>query len=101
MTQTQKTILEVVLRIGERFGVPCLLMLAVLWMLREGAASLHHTVIVPVVSAHSEFLSSTQETLREIGRTQEKQAEAMQELAAGQQRIEHAVTAPPRTKVEN
>lgn len=80
-----------VLALLERFGVPVAILAVILWFSREAAISLHSTVLVPVVKSHTEFLDATQETLREIGRSQEQQAETMQELAVGQQEIRHAL----------
>ena len=81
-----------VLALLERFGVPVAILAVILWFSREAAISLHSTVLVPVVTSHTEFLDATQETLREIGRSQEQQAETMQELAVGQQEIRHALS---------
>jgi hypothetical protein len=75
----------------ERFGVPVAILAVILWFAREAAISLHSTVLVPVVQSHAEFLDSTRETLREIGRSQEQQAATMQELCEGQQEIRHAL----------
>lgn len=80
-----------VLALLERFGVPVAILAVILWFSREAAISLHQTVLVPVVRSHTEFLEATQETLREIGRSQEQQAETMQELCIGQQEIRHAL----------
>jgi hypothetical protein len=98
VSATTQSTMDVILRFGERFGVPCLILAAVLWMLRETATSLHSTVIVPIVQGHTQFLESTEETLREIGRTQEKQAETMQEIAAGQRTIERVMVGKPATE---
>lgn len=81
-----------VLALLERFGVPVAILAVILWFTREAAISLHATVLVPVVNSHTEFLEMTQETLLEIGRTQEKQADAMKELCMGQQQLQHAIT---------
>lgn len=81
-----------VLALLERFGVPVAILAVILWFTREAAVSLHATVLVPVVNSHTEFLEMTQETLLEIGRAQEKQAEAMKELCVGQQQLQHAIT---------
>lgn len=81
-----------VLALLERFGVPVAILAVILWFAREAAISLHSTVLVPVVTSHTEFLDATQETLREIGRSQEQQAETMQELAVGQREIRHALS---------
>lgn len=89
-----------VLALLERFGVPVAILAVILWFAREAAISLHSTVLVPVVTSHTEFLDATQETLREIGRSQEQQAETMQELAVGQQEIRHALSRDWEKNVE-
>jgi len=77
--------------VAERFGVPLVLLAVLIWFLRDAAVTLHGTVVVPIVKSHTEFLDSTRETLDEIGKTQFKQAETLQEIAAGQQEIKQAV----------
>lgn len=90
-------IMEGAYRFAERFGVPVVLLLALLWMIHNAAIALHGTVLVPVVQSHTEFLKQTSETLQEIGTTQVQQAKTLQELAAGQREIQQAVARPPRT----
>jgi hypothetical protein len=82
-----------VIALIERFGVPVAILAVLLFFVREAAISLHATVLVPVVSSHADFLDSTQETLREIGRAQEQQSEAMKELCIGQKQLQHAISA--------
>jgi hypothetical protein len=82
---------EAAFRVAERFGVPLVLLAVLIWFLRDAAVTLHGTVVVPIVKSHTEFLDSTRETLDEIGKTQFKQAETLQEIAAGQQEIKQAV----------
>lgn len=89
-----------VLALLERFGVPVAILAVILWFSREAAISLHSTVLVPVVKSHTEFLQTTQETLREIGKAQEQQADTMQELCIGQQEIRHALNKGWRAGVE-
>lgn len=84
--RTQSTI-DLVLRFGERLGVPVLILAAFLWCAREVAMGLHKTVLEPVVKSHVEFLESTQDTLRQIGDTQRQQVNAMQDIAEGQREI--------------
>lgn len=81
-----------VIALLERFGVPVAILACMLFFVREAAISLHATVLVPVVSSHTEFLETTQETLREIGDAQKQQSETMQELALGQQEIRHVLS---------
>lgn len=91
------TLIDGVIRFGERFGVPVVMLAALLYMIHGAAVALHTTVLVPVVQSHTEFLDATRETLHEIGATQQQQAKTLQELAVGQREIQQAVSRPPRT----
>lgn len=82
------SVYEFLISIADRFGVPVLLLAAVLWMLRDAGLALHQTVLVPIVESHTKFLETTRETLTEIGKTQEVQARTMQEIAIGQREIQ-------------
>lgn len=88
---SSESYMEAAFRVAERFGVPLVLLAILIWFLRDAAVTLHGTVVVPIVKSHTEFLDSTRETLDEIGKTQFKQAETLQEIAAGQQEIKQAV----------
>jgi hypothetical protein len=88
---SSESFVEAAFRVAERFGVPVVLLVVLVWFLRDAAVTLHGTVVVPIVKSHTEFLDSTRETLDEIGKTQFKQAETLQEIAAGQQEIRQAV----------
>ena len=83
----EKSTLDIVLRIGERLGVPLLILAAVLWMGREAGMAIYNTAIVPLVEAHGKFLDSTSKNLEEIGTTQRQQAQTLQEIAVGQKEI--------------
>jgi hypothetical protein len=87
--ETRQSIIDAACRIAERFGVPVVILAAVLWMAREAATSVHQSIVVPMVSSHTEFLETTRETLHEIGKTQTQQAETLRELAIGQKDIQH------------
>jgi hypothetical protein len=89
--ETKSNVLDVAMRVAERFGVPVVILAAVFWMAREAATSLHSTVLVPIVQSHTQFLDSTQETLREISTTQDRQAETLHELAEGQRELRHTL----------
>ena len=78
---------DTLLKIADRFGVPCVILAVVIWFGREAAIALHASLIKPVVESHIEFLDTTRETLTEIGRTQEKQADTLEEMARGQRDI--------------
>jgi hypothetical protein len=84
-------LIEIGIRAAREFGFPCLVLAVLLWLVREAAHALHRTVLVPVVDAHSSFLRQTTATLEGLGRTQEQQAETLQELAAGQREIHSLV----------
>lgn len=92
---------EFFLGIADRFGVPCLILAALLWMVRDAGMALHATLLQPVVKSHTQFLEATQETLKEIGKTQDKQADTLQELAAGQRDLQHAVSRIPQAGTQN
>lgn len=83
------------LRLAERFGVPVLILAAVLWMLRDAAVMLNSTLLQPVVASHTRFLEATQDTLKEISKTQDKQAETLQELAIGQRDLRSVIIMRP------
>ena len=86
-----ESFVESALRVAERFGVPLVLLAVAIWFMRDAAITLHGTVLVPIVKSHTEFLDSTRETLDEIGKTQFKQAETLQAIAADQHAIRQAV----------
>jgi hypothetical protein len=88
---SSESFVEAAFRVAERFGVPLVLLAVVLWFARDAAVTLHSTVLVPIVRSHTEFLDSTRETLDEIGKTQMKQAETLQAIAADQHEIKSAV----------
>lgn len=100
------TMFEAALRAADRFGVPVVLLGVLIWLLRDAAVTLHSTVLVPIVTSHTEFLESTRGTLEEISTTQFQQARTMQELATGQQaiisgqaEIKHAISVRPQGAV--
>jgi hypothetical protein len=77
---TQEQVTGTLLSIAEKFGVPCVILAAFIWMAREAAVSVHDTVVVPIVESHTEFLDK-------MCQTQEQQAETLKELADGQREI--------------
>jgi hypothetical protein len=83
----ERSTLDVMLRVGERLGVPLLILGAVLYMAREAGVAIYSTAVVPIVEAHGKFLDSTSRNLEEIGTTQRQQAETLQEIAVGQKEI--------------
>jgi hypothetical protein len=80
---------QTIIDIAERFGVPVVILAAVLWMTREAATSVHSTVIVPMIESHTQFLEATSQTLHELGKTQDQQAETLREIAVSQRDIQH------------
>lgn len=88
---TMQNVADAALRVAERFGVPVVLLAAMLWMVREAATSLHNTVVIPIVRSHTEFLESTRETLHEISKVQSKQADTLGEIVECQVEIRNAV----------
>lgn len=84
---SDRSTLDTVLRIGERLGVPLLILAALLFMAREAGMALYSGGVQPLVKAHTEFLERTQETLKGIETTQRQQADNMQEIVAGQREI--------------
>ena len=86
-----------VIKIGERFGVPVMLLIVVLFFAREACVSIHSTLLVPIVKSHVEFLESTSETLHEIDQTQAQQALILGEISMGQRAIQQALSGDPKT----
>ena len=86
-----------VIKIGERFGVPVMLLIVVLFFAREACVSIHATLLVPIVKSHVEFLQSTSETLHEIQNTEATQATILGELSIGQRAIQQALSGDPKT----
>lgn len=84
-------VVETLFRVADRFGVPCVILAIVFYFGREAAITLHTTLVRPVVESHIEFLDATRETLSEIGATQEKQAQTLQEIAAGQRQVQETL----------
>jgi hypothetical protein len=91
VTQRTSDIIDVAIRVAREFGFPIVVLAAVMWCFRESAAVLHSTVLVPVVESHTVFIRQTSETLKTLGDTQGRQAETLQEIAAGQREIQHSI----------
>lgn len=85
--QTKQNIIEGLFRLG----APCLMLAAVLWMMREAAQGINATVLMPVVRSHTEFLDATRSTLIGIEKTQQQQAVTMERIAEGQQEIRQVI----------
>ena len=92
---SENTLTDSLVRIGERFGVPVLILAVLLWFARDAAISLNKTVVEPVVQGHVEFLEATQETLKGIEETQKASQQTLQEIAIGQRELKHVVDRIP------
>ena len=85
------------IKVGERFGVPVMLLAVLLWFLHSACVSIHSTLLVPIVQGHIEFLESTSQTLHEIDQTQATQALILGEISMGQRAIQSALLHDPKT----
>ena len=101
MVSEPKSIMDTLLRVGERFGVPVLILAVLLWFVRDAAVSLNKTVVEPVVRGHVEFLETTQKTLEGIEETQRASQQTLKEIAIGQRDLQHAVDRIPNTTGTN
>ena len=86
-----------VIKIGERFGVPVMLLIVGAFFLREACVSIHSTLLVPIVKSHCDFLESTSETLHEIDQTQQQATAILSEISMGQRAIQQALSGDPKT----
>lgn len=93
MTQKTSDLIDVGIRVAREFGFPVVMLAVVVYCFREAAVALHETLLVPVVESHTTFITSTSETLKSLGRTQERQAETLEEIAQGQLQIRKAIGA--------
>lgn len=89
--EIKQGVLDSMLRIAERFGVPVVLLGVIIWLGREAAITLHGSLVKPVVESHVQFLETTSETLREISTVQTQQAATLEELAHGQRELRDKV----------
>lgn len=93
MTEEAKQgIIDTAIKVAREFGLPVIMLAVTVYLFREAAISLHQTLLVPVVQTHTEFIKATQENLREISVSQNKQAETLHELAEGQRDIQRAIS---------
>lgn len=89
--EIKQGLLDSLMRIAERFGVPVVLLGVIIWLGREAAITLHGTLVKPVVESHVEFLQTTSATLKEISTVQAQQATTLDELAHGQRELREQV----------
>jgi len=83
-------VVDTLLRIADRFGVPCVVLAVVIWLGREAAISIHGSVVEPVVRSHVEFLESAKASM-------EQQSDTLRELATGQREIQQVLARPAKT----
>jgi hypothetical protein len=98
--ELKQGVLDSLLRIAERFGVPVVLLGVLIWLGREAAITLHGSLVEPVVKSHVEFLETTSETLKEISSVQTQQAATLEELAHGQRELTDRVKTVTARAVE-
>jgi methyl-accepting chemotaxis protein len=98
--ELKQGVLDSLLRIAERFGVPVVLLAVIIWLGREAAITLHGSLVEPVVKSHVEFLETTSETLKEISSVQTQQAATLEELAHGQRELTDRVKTVTARAVE-
>lgn len=91
MTQQTKDYAEIAIKLLREFGFPCIVLGVIGWWGQLAAVALHKTVLVPVVESHTTFLKATSDTLSTLSKAQERQADTLEELAAGQTRIQAAI----------
>jgi TPP-dependent indolepyruvate ferredoxin oxidoreductase alpha subunit len=98
MTQQTSDMIDVGIRIAREFGFPVVMLVVVMFCAREAAIAVHQTVLVPVVESHTAFLRQTTETLQTLGRSQERQAETLEELATAQRQIRESMSGDSGTR---
>jgi hypothetical protein len=76
-----ETLSEAMLRIGERFGVPVLLLAVILWFGREAVIGVHGSVVEPVIESHTKFIDTICEQAKQQTNAMERQADAFRELS--------------------
>ena len=103
MTQKLSDIVDITFRFIREFGFPTFVLIVIGYWVHNAAVSMHSTIVVPVVKSHTDFMEVTQETLKELGQTQEKQADTLQEICHSQReivetikKIAPSIGAPPK-----
>lgn len=91
MTQQARDYVEIGIRLAREFGFPCFVLAVIGWWGQLAAVAIHNTVLIPVVESHTTFLRATSDTLATLSKAQERQAETLDELAAGQRDLQHAI----------
>lgn len=91
MTQQARDFVDIGFRLAREFGFPCFVLGVIGWWGQLAAVALHETVLVPVVESHTTFLQATSDTLATLSKAQERQADTLEELAAGQKEIRQVI----------
>ncbi len=91
MTQQTRDVVDVGIKLLREFGFPCLVLCVIGWWGQMAAVAIHETVLVPVVDSHTTFLKATSDTLATLSKAQERQADTLEELAAGQNEIKRVI----------
>jgi hypothetical protein len=98
MTQQSRDRLELALQFVKIVGVPTAVLAVVLWFIGVATDRLHDSVLVPTVTAHTQFLRSTVETqerqaaaLEKLTDNRVQQTEILEEIATGQRELRDAI----------
>lgn len=91
MTQQARDFVDIGFRLAREFGFPCFVLGVIGWWGQLAAVALHETVLVPVVESHTTFLQATSDTLATLSKSQQRQADTLDELAEGQRQLQHAI----------
>lgn len=91
MTQQTRDYVDVGIRLLREFGFPIFVLCVLGYWGQIAAVALHETLLIPVVESHTTFLKATSDTLATLSKAQERQADTLDELAAGQRELQHAI----------
>lgn len=94
MTQHTKDRLEIAIQFIKLVGVPTGVLAVILYWVGAATDRLHDSVLVPTITAHTQFLKATVETqerqaeaLEKLTDTRVQQTQILEEIAAGQREI--------------
>jgi hypothetical protein len=93
MTRDEFCKWDIAIKVAREFGFPTFVLCVVGWWVHLAAVSLHSSIVVPYMKAHTDFVEVTKETLKGVGETQERQARTLQEISVSQREIVEAVRA--------
>jgi hypothetical protein len=103
VTQRTKDRLDIALQFVKLVGVPTTILAVILWWIGAATDRLHDPVLVPTITAHTQFLKSTVETqerqasaLEKLTDTRVQQTQILEEIAAGQREILMHIGRPGR-----